>query len=104
MMGTGSMATGTPIFAPSAVMYTNDECQVIKVALPEVSRDSIVVTADHDELVVSGAGRDRQYYRRLPLRYHARREQIETTVHDDVLEIHVPNPRYGQRELPSSQP
>ena len=104
MTSTGSLVTGTPLIAPSALMYTNDECQVIKVALPEVASDSIVVATDHGDLVVSAAGRNGQYCRRLPLRYQPEREQIETDLHGEVLEIHIPNPGYIQQGIPSSQP
>ena len=87
-----------PLCTPSVVMYTNDECQVIKVSLPNTQEGTIQVLRDHGDLVVSSEACDRCYFRRLPLRYQAAREQIRTALHGDVLEICVPNPR---RNVPS---
>jgi len=87
-----------PLCTPAVVMYTNDECQMVKVSLPDAREDRIEVVCDHGDLVIRSETCDRCYVRRLPLRYQAAREQIRTSLRGDVLEICVPNPR---KDVPS---
>lgn len=84
------------IVAPAAVMYTNAQCQVIKLTMPAVRADSIRVVTDGDEVVVTGLGKGCRYYRRLPLHYRARRERIETRLAGETLEVRLPNPEAAQ--------
>jgi HSP20 family molecular chaperone IbpA len=80
------------IVAPASMMYSNAQCQVVKLEVPGVRADSIVVVTEEDELVMTGERNDGCYYRRIPLQYHARRECIKTRLLGDTLEIWIPNP------------
>jgi HSP20 family molecular chaperone IbpA len=84
------------VVAPAAVMYSNAQCQVVKLDVPAVCADSIVVVTEGDELVMRGERKDGRYYRRIPLEYHARRECIKTRLLGDTLEIRIPNPGAAQ--------
>jgi hypothetical protein len=77
---------------PAATMYTNAQYQVIKMTVPEVCAGSIVVATDGEEIVVTADGHDCRYYCRLPQRYRARRERIETQLAGATLEVRIPNP------------
>jgi HSP20 family molecular chaperone IbpA len=80
------------VVAPAAVVYSNAQCQVIKLDVPAVCADSIVVVTEGDELVIRGERKDCCYYRRIPLEYRARRECIKTRLLGGTLEIRIPNP------------
>ncbi len=82
------------VCAPATVTYTNDQCQVIELEVPEANEDTIRVSTDRDEVIVSAEGSHQQYYRRVGMRYAATLEQIQTTLRDGTLEVRVPNPQH----------
>jgi HSP20 family molecular chaperone IbpA len=92
MMSAPQRTREAAIVAPAATMYANSLYQVIKLHVPGIRADHLVIATDDGELVVSADGEHCHYLRRLPLRYHARREHIEVTLTGDALEIRIPNP------------
>jgi HSP20 family molecular chaperone IbpA len=82
--------TELPLWTPCAVMFTNNDYQVIKMELPGVRKSSVRVALHGDVLEVSAVGKDRRFIWNQPLRYHAGDGQFATTWCDGKLEIDVP--------------
>jgi HSP20 family molecular chaperone IbpA len=90
MTTTESQRTELPLWTPCAVMFANNDYQVIKMDLPGVDRNSVRIATHGDVLEVTAVGRDRRFYWNYPLRYHAGEGQIQTIWCDGALEIDVP--------------
>lgn len=95
-------------WAPRMDVYEKDNNLVVKAELPGVKREDIEVTLDGNDLEIKGERRaeseveeenyyrmERSYgsfYRRLPLPFEVKPEQIEASYTDGVLEVRIPKP------------
>lgn len=95
-------------FLPAADVYESAGSLVIKVEIPGIKKEDIDVSLDDGDLVVRGERQaesevkeeyyyrmERSYgkfYRRLPLPFEVKPDQVQATVNDGVLEIRVPKP------------
>jgi HSP20 family molecular chaperone IbpA len=91
--------TELPLWTPCAVMFSNNDYQVIKMELPGVKKSSVHVALHGDILEVSAVGKDRRFLWNQPLRYHAGDGQFETVWCDGALEIDVP-----RQKAPPTEP
>lgn len=95
-------------WAPRMDVYEKNGKLMIKAELPGVSKEDIKVEMDDGDLIVSGERKtetevkeedyyrvERAYgsfYRRLPLTFDVKTEQIKANYKDGVLEIEIPKP------------
>ena len=95
-------------WTPTTNVYEKDNTLVVKAELPGVKKEDIDVTLDRGDLVIRGERKaekevkEEQYYRmersygsfyrRLPLPFEIKPEQIEAKFADGVLEIMIPKP------------
>jgi len=92
-MGTsGTHILDKPVCAPSAVMYSNGEAQVIELEVPDIIAGSISVCTEGAEVIFRGKSPDRDFYRRIAMRYPAQTTELRTALHDGKFQIRVPNP------------
>jgi HSP20 family protein len=95
-------------WAPRMDVYEKDGDLVIKAELPGVKKEDIKVEIEGGDLVVRGERKaesevreddyyriERTYgtfYRRLPIPFDAKSDQIKASYNDGILEIKVPKP------------
>jgi HSP20 family protein len=100
--------TSAAEWTPRLDAYEKDGHIVMKVEVPGIKREDLNVTLEGTDLVVRGeAHRDEEvkekdyyrmerhfggFYRRFPLPFEAKTDQIHATYTDGVLEIEVPRP------------
>jgi len=101
-------------WTPTTDIYEKDNTLVVKAELPGVTKEDLDVTLDQGHLVIRGqrkAERDLKkenyhrversygrFYRRIPLPFEVKAEQITAEHKDGVLEIHVPRPAQQQTQ------
>lgn len=101
-------------WTPSLDVYEQDDTLIITAELPGVRKEDVEVTLDQGDLVIRGERRmeheateesyyrmERRYgsfYRRLPLPFEVKAEQITAGFHDGVLEIRIPRPAGDQAQ------
>lgn len=97
---------------PSTDIYEKHGSIIVKAELPGMKKDDIAVTLEEGDLVIKGERRaenevkedayyrmERSYgsfYRRIPLGFEVKAEQITASYEDGVLEVQVPKPPQGQ--------
>jgi len=95
-------------WVPRTDIFEKDGDLVIKAELPGLKKEDIEVAFDQGDLVIRGERkeekevternyyrRERRYgsfYRRLPIPFEVKPEQVKAEYKDGVLEIHVPKP------------
>lgn len=101
---------------PRMDVYEKDNTLVVKAELPGVKKEDIEVAVDNGDLVIRGERQAEQevkeenyyrmertsgsFYRRLPLPYEVKPDQIEASFNDGVLEVRMPRP---SQEKPQPQ-
>jgi HSP20 family protein len=107
-MSPGRLLAQLPLGAPRLDVFEKDGYLVIKADLPGVKKDDMQVELEDGALVIQGEARaenevrDEQYYRmeraigrfyrRVPLPFDAKPEDVQATMSDGVLEVRIPKP------------
>jgi HSP20 family protein len=102
------MALAPTIWRPSVDVYEKDGNLVIKAELPGMKKEDIEVALDQGDLVIRGERKaesevkeenyyriERNYgsfYRRIPLPFEVKPDQITASYNDGVLEVRIPKP------------
>jgi HSP20 family protein len=102
-----------PLGTPRLDMYEQDGALVVKADMPGVNKDDVRVELDGGDLVIQGEtrteneAREDQYYRmerrvgsfyrRIPLPFEAKPDDIQATINDGVLEVRIPKPPESQQ-------
>jgi HSP20 family protein len=97
-----------PLGTPRLDVYEQDGYLVVKAEVPGVKKEDLQVELDNGDLVIQGETRaenelkeDQYYrmerrlgrfYRRVPLPFDVKPEDIQATLNDGVLEVRVPKP------------
>jgi HSP20 family protein len=98
----------TTSFAPRMDVYEKDGKLMVKADLPGVKKEDIQVTLEGNDLIISGETKSESevkeenyyrmertagsFYRRLPLAFDVKAEQISASFKDGLLELTVPKP------------
>ena len=101
-----------PLGTPRLDVYDDNGSLVVKADLPGVKKEDVRVELDNGDLVIQGETRaenevkeDQYYrmerrvgsfYRRLPLPFDAKPEDIQATMSEGVLEVRIPKPPESQ--------
>ena len=97
---------------PHTDIYEEGDDLVVSAELPGITKDHIAVTLEQGDLVITGDQKSEQetkekdfyrmerqygsYYRRIPLAFEAKPEQMTADFKDGVLEVHIPKPALAQ--------
>jgi HSP20 family protein len=97
-----------PLGTPRLDVYEQDGYLVVKAEVPGVKKEDLQVELDNGDIVIQGETRaenevkDDQYYRmerrlgrfyrRVPLPFDVKPEDIQATLNDGVLEVRIPKP------------
>jgi HSP20 family protein len=97
-----------PLGAPRVDVYEQNGSLVIKADVPGVKKEDLQVDLEDGDLVIKGETRteseakgDRYYrmerrlgrfYRRVPLPFDVRPEDVQAAMNDGVLEVPIPKP------------
>jgi HSP20 family protein len=95
-------------WAPRIDVYEKDNSLIVRADLPGLKKEDVQVEFHEGGLVIRGESRTESeaaeenyyrmersvgsFYRRLPLPFEAKPDQIQATMTDGVLEIRVPRP------------
>jgi HSP20 family protein len=95
-------------WAPYMDAYEKDSTIVVKVELPGLQKEDVQVEIDGGDLIIHGETKAESevkeenyfrmersvgsFYRRMPLPAGVTQDQIEATLKDGVLEVHIPKP------------
>ena len=95
-------------WAPRLDVFEKDNTLIVKAEMPGVKKEDVQVELDHGALVIKGDAKAETevkremyyrmertygtYFRRLPLPFEVTPEQIQATLEDGVLEIHINRP------------
>lgn len=95
-------------WTPRMDAFTRNGMFVVKAELPGMKKDEVQVTLEEGDLVIQGERkfeqevkeedfhrmerRVGQFYRRLPLPFEVKPQQIKAEFHDGVLEVTFPKP------------
>jgi HSP20 family protein len=106
------LALAPTMWTPSVDVYEKDNTLVVKAELPGMTKEDIEVTLDQGDLVIRGERKaesevkENQYYRlersygsfyrRIPLPFEVKAEQITANYTEGVLEVDVPRPAQEQ--------
>jgi HSP20 family protein len=96
------------IWAPRMDVFEKNGELVVKAELPGVKKEDLKVEIHDGDLVVGGERKEESevkeedyyrleraygtFYRRLPIPFEAKTEQITASFHDGVLEVRIPKP------------
>src|SRR5437868_2566507 len=108
------MALAPTMWTPSVDVYEKDGNLVVKAELPGMKKEDIEVTLDRGDLLIRGERKaesevkeenyyrvERAYgsfYRRIPLPFEVKPDQITATYKDGVLEVRLPKPPQEQSQ------
>jgi HSP20 family protein len=97
-----------PLGTPRLDVYEQDGYLVVKAEVPGVKKEDLQVELDNGDIVIQGETRaenevkeDQYYrmerrlgrfYRRVPLPFDVKPEDIQAKLNDGVLEVRVPKP------------
>jgi HSP20 family protein len=97
---------------PHTDIYEEGHDLIVSAELPGITKDNIAVTFEQGDLVIKGEQKSEQetkekdfyrmerhygsYYRRIPLSFEAKPEQMTASFKDGVLEVHIPKPAVEQ--------
>jgi HSP20 family protein len=101
-----------PFGAPRLDMYEKDGYVVVKADVPGVKKEDLQVELEDGDLVIQGESRSEQevredqfyrmerslgrFYRRIPLGFDAKPEDVQATLVDGVLEVRIRKPAETQ--------
>ena len=101
-------------WAPRLDVFEKDNTLIVKAELPGVKKEDVQVELDDGALLITGQAKGETevkremyyrmertygtYFRRLPLPFEATPEQIQATMEDGVLEIHIARPSEAKPE------
>ena len=104
----GRLLAQVPLGTPRLDLYEQDGYLVVKAEVPGVKKEDLQVELDNGDLVIRGETRaenevkeDQYYrverrlgrfYRRVPLPFDVKPEDIQATLNDGVLEVRIPKP------------
>jgi HSP20 family protein len=108
------MALAPTMWTPSVDVYEKDGNLVVKAELPGMKKEDIEVTLDRGDLLIRGERKaeseikeenyyrvERAYgsfYRRIPLPFEVKPDQITATYKDGVLDVRLPKPPQEQSQ------
>jgi HSP20 family protein len=97
-----------PLGAPRIDVYEQDGYLVVKADVPGVKKEDVHVELDDGDLVIQGETRTEnevkedqyyrmerrlgRFYRRVPLPFEVKAEDVQATMNDGVLEVRIPKP------------
>jgi HSP20 family protein len=103
-----------PMGAPRLDVFEKNGYFVVKADVPGVKKEDIQVDLEDGDLVIQGEShsehevKDEQlyrlerssgrFYRRVPLPFEAKPEQIDASLRDGVLEVRIPKPAETSKE------
>lgn len=106
------LALAPSTWTPSVDVYEKDGTLVVKAELPGLKREDIEVALDQGDLLIRGerkaesAVKEENYYRvertygsfyrRIPLPFEVKPDQITAGYNDGVLEVRIPKPAQSQ--------
>ncbi len=101
-------ATTAAPWAPTMDVYENEGALMVKAELPGVKKNDVDVSLDRGDLVIRGERKEEHevkdedyhrmersygsFYRRLPLGFEVKPEQIKANFSDGVLQVRIPMP------------
>jgi len=101
-------------WAPRLDVFEKDDMLIVKAELPGVKKEDVQIELDSGALLITGEAKGETevkrekyyrmertygtYFRRLPLPFQATPDQIQATLEDGVLEIHIAKPVEGKPE------
>lgn len=107
-------ALGGLAWAPRMDVFEKDGSIVVKAELPGVKKEDVQVSLDRGDLEIQGERREESevkeddyyrcersygsFYRRLPLGFEIKPEQIQAHFADGVLEVRIPKPAEAKSE------
>jgi HSP20 family protein len=105
---------------PRTDVAEKDHTLIISAELPGVRKEDVYVELQDDALIIRGESRvdeqvrdedylrtERSYgsfYRRLPLPFKAKVDQVQASLNNGVLEIRIPEPAESHRPEPTQVP
>jgi HSP20 family protein len=108
MMRPSRLLAQLPLGAPRLDVFEKDGNLVIKADLPGVKKEDVLVELDDGDLIIQGETRSEhevsedqyyrmerslgRFYRRVPLGFDAKPEDIQASMNEGVLEIRIPKP------------
>ena len=106
------MALAPTTWMPSVDVYEKDGNVVVKAELPGMKKEDIDITLDQGDLVIRGERKAESevkeqdyyrlercygsFYRRIPLPFEVKPDQITASYTDGVLEVRIPKPPQEQ--------
>ncbi len=103
-----SLSLAPSAWAPTMDIFEKDGSLVVKAELPGVKKEDIDINLEEGDLVVRGERKAESevkeedyyrversfgsFYRRIPLPFEVKPEQITANYADGLLEVHVPRP------------
>jgi HSP20 family protein len=110
----GRLLAQVSLGTPRLDVYEQDGDLVVKADVPGVKKEELQVELEDGDLVIQGETRtesevkeDRYYrmerrighfYRRLPLPYDVKPDDVHATLNDGVLEVRIPKPPESRSE------
>jgi HSP20 family protein len=101
-------------WAPTMDVFEKNGMIVVKAELPGLTKEDVKVEVVGDDLLISGEAKAEtevkeeayyrcertfgSFYRRMPLPTGTKAEQVEATLTDGVLEVHIPKPAAPKTE------
>jgi HSP20 family protein len=96
------------VWTPMVDVFEKEGVLVVKAELPGVKKEHIELTLEEGDLIISGERKEEQevkketfyrfertygtFYRRIPLPFEAKVEEIKAEYKDGILEVHIPKP------------
>lgn len=103
------------VWLPATDVYEKDGMLMVKAELPGMMKEEIDVTLEQGDLVIKGERHAESevkeddyyrversvgtFYRRIPLAFEVKADQIQARYSDGVLEVKVPKPRPEQQKV-----
>jgi HSP20 family protein len=107
-VGIGQFVGKATTWAPRLDVFEKDNTLIVKAELPGVKKEDVLVELDNGALVIKGESKAETevkqetyyrmeraygtYFRRVALPFEVTAEQIQATLQDGVLEIHIAKP------------
>ena len=101
-------------WVPRVDVYEKDDQLVIEAELPSVKKEDVRVDLESGDLVIRGETRQQQevkdehyyrsersfgtFHRRIPLSFDVDANQVQASMTDGVLEVHIPKPAEARTE------
>ncbi len=121
MLRPARMLAQLPLGVPRLDMFEQDGYLVIKADVPGVNKEDVRVELDGGDLVIQGETRSEneakedqyyrmerrvgRFYRRVPLPFEVKPEDVQARMSDGVLEVRIPKPAHTKptgKQIPVS--